>query len=315
MIDPDRCRRCARVAPWWSFAGNLTLAIHKLVVGILGGSAALVADAFHSFADVLGSSTILVSTRVASKAPDAEFPYGRGKAEFIGAVFVYVVLLFFAFGIVWEAIQSMLAADIRPPHYVTAAGALVSVLYNYTMYKFTACAGARNNSPAIMADAFENRADALSSVAVIGGIIAARLIHPICDPIAALVVGLVIIWNCQEQLRGATQGLMDRGLPPERIDAIKEKVLGQPGVCGIAYLRTRQSGVRYWIDLGIRVPDALTVDQADRVANAVRGTVGSSPQCHYVEVYTFPGESVKKSVPATNGVSAMNRTTVESVQG
>lgn len=287
-VDPERCRRCANIAPWYSFWGNFALAVHKLIVGILGRSTALVADAVHSFGDVLGSSSILVATRVGAREPDARFPYGRGKAEFVGAVFVYIVLLFFAGGIIISSIRSMLSGEMPRPHYVTAAAAVVSVLYNYLMYKFATCAGVRNNSPAILADAFENRADALSSVAVIFGIAAAHVIHPICDTIAALIVGVIIFWNCQEQLREAARGLMDRGMEEDRIEAIKRAAGSQEGVSDVVFVRTRQTGVRYWIDLGIRVPEGLSVEQADEVASAVRDAVASSPQCHYVEVYTFP---------------------------
>ncbi len=294
MVDPARCRRCAKIAPWFSFAGNLSLAIHKLVVGILGRSTALVADAVHSFGDVLGSTSILVATRVASRPPDSKFPYGRGKAEFVGAVFVYVVLLFFAGGIVISSVRSIVSGQVTPPHYVTAAGAFVSVMYNYIMYRFTACAGARNNSPAILADAFENRADAMSSVAVIVGIVAAHVIHPVCDALAALAVGIIILWNCQERLREAAAGLMDRGMPPERIEAIKMSVLDHTHVSSVAFVRTRQTGAHFWIDLGIHVPDGLTVDDATRVANAVRETVAQTPQCHYVEVYLFPANEPRQ---------------------
>lgn len=288
MADPNRCRRCAKIAPWASFWGNFTLAVHKLAVGLLGGSTALVADAMHSFADVLGSTSILVATRVSSRVPDRRFPYGRGKAEFVGAVFVYVMLAFFACGIVFTSIRTILGGEAEPPHVVTAIGALVSVLYNYLMYRFATCAGTRNNSPAILADAFENRADAMSSVAVIVGIFAAILIHPVCDPIGALVVGLIILFNCQEQLRVAARGLMDNGLPPERVDQIKRAVLEQDGVDEVLFVRTRQTGVRFWIDVGISVPLDMPVDRADRVSADVRSAVAQTPLCHYVEVYVLP---------------------------
>src|SRR5689334_4865828 len=119
-IHPDLCRRCARIAPWYSFWGNLALAIHKLVVGILGRSTALVADAVHSFGDVLGSTSVVIATRLAGKQPDKKFPYGRGKAEFVSAVFVYVMLLLLAGGIIFSSVRSILQGDISPPHLVTA---------------------------------------------------------------------------------------------------------------------------------------------------------------------------------------------------
>ncbi len=308
MAELTRCQRCARVAPWFSFWGNLILALHKLAVGILGGSSALVADAAHSFADVVGSSSILLATRVSAQEPDPRFPYGRGKAEFIGAVFVYIVLLFFAGGIVISAIDTMVDGRAKPPHYITAVGALVSVFYNHMMYKFATCAGTRNNSPAILADAFENRADALSSIAVIGGILAAMFIHPICDSIAALIVGLIIFWNCQDQLRQAARGLMDNGLPAERVEAIRRMALAQNGVVDVPFVRTRQTGVKYWIDLGISVARDLKVDRADRIVTDVRGAVQSSPQCHYVEVYVVPSDG---SPVATNDALVLRDPSVE----
>jgi cation diffusion facilitator family transporter len=287
-IDPESCKNCARIAPWYSFWGNLALAIHKLVVGILGRSTALIADAIHSFGDVLGSTSVVISTRMAGKQPDRRFPFGRGKAEFVSAVFVYVMLLLLAGGIIFSSVRTILQGEISPPHLVTAASAVVSVLYNYLMYKFTTCVGQRNSSPAILADAFENRADAIASLAVIGGIVAARLIHPICDPIAALIVGIIIFWNCQEQLRKAAEGLMDRGLPEQDVNAIGKRAAAQPGVLKVKFIRSRQTGVRYWIDLGIEVKAELTVEEADEVVSAVRGAVSSSPHCHFVEVYVFP---------------------------
>jgi len=287
MADISRCRRCARIAPWLSFWGNLALALHKLVVGLLGGSSALVADAMHSFADVMGSSSILVATRVSSQSPDTRFPYGRGKAEFVGAVFVYVLLAFFAGGIVWTSSRAILDGTAERPHIVTAVGALVSVLYNYLMYKYATCAGTRNNSPAILADAFENRADALSSVAVIIGIFAALLINPVCDAIGALIVGVIILWNCQEQLRIAARGLMDNGLPPDNVATITSAAM-QDGVLDVLFVRTRQTGVRFWMDVGVAVAPDASVDRADKISAAVRSAVMQTPLCHHVEVYVLP---------------------------
>jgi cation diffusion facilitator family transporter len=287
-VKPEHCRRCARIAPWFSFWGNLALATHKLVVGILGRSTALVADAIHSFGDVIGSASILVATNSSGKKPDHKFPYGRGKAEFISAVFVYVMLLFLATGIMISSLRSILSNEISPPHFVTAASAVVSVLYNWLMYKYTACVGQRNNSPAIMADAFENRADAISSVAVIGGIIAARLIHPILDPIGALIVCVIIFWNCQEQLREATAGLMDRGMPEDRLKVIRHVAAEQRGVLKVTFVRTRQTGVHYWVDIGVEVHASATVEQADEIAAAVQSAVSTTPQIHYVDVYVSP---------------------------
>jgi cation diffusion facilitator family transporter len=304
-IDPASCKRCAQTVPWLSLWGNLSLAIYKVIVGVLGRSQALIADALHSFADVIGSTGILVATKISARHPNENFNYGLGKAEFIGAAFVYTLLLFFAGGIAFSAIRSMLSETLEAPHFVTVLGAVVSVLYNYIMYTYATCVGKRNKSPAILADAFENRADAISSVACIGGILGALYIHPICDPIAALVVGIVIFWNCQEQLREAAHGLMDSGLHPQDNAEIRNIVLGHVGVFSIAYLKSRRTGARYWVDIGIEVADYLQVGQADEIANAVRNSLRGHHDCHYVQVSVLPASPRPASAaePATNSVA------------
>jgi cation diffusion facilitator family transporter len=291
MSSHAGCRRCAKVVPWASFWGNLSLAIYKLVVGILGGSAALIADAVHSFADVVGSSGILVATRVSAKSPDEDFPYGRGKAEFIGAAFVYTILLFFAGGIIIASVQAMLADDLEAPHFATLLGGIVSVFYNVVMYKYATCAGKRNDSPAILADAFENRADAISSMACIVGILGALIIHPICDPIAALVVGLIIAWNCQEQLREAATGLMDNGLARKEVEIIEKMALSHPEVQAVQFVRTRKMGPRFWADLGIEMRGDLGVEEADEVAAAIARDIKGISRCFHAEVYVVPSSA------------------------
>ena len=288
MPSPEMCRRCVRAVPVASLGGNLSLAIYKVVIGVIGGSAALIADAAHSFSDVVGSTGILIATRVSSRPPNQRFPYGTGKAEFLGAVFVYTLLIFIAGGIVYHAVTKMLHPALEPPHFATLLGAVVSVVYNYIMFRYTTCVGRRNNSPAILADAFENKADAVASVACIGGIVGAIYIHPICDPIAALGVGAVIFWNCQEQIREAASGLLDTGLSKKDIELIEQVATKPSGVLGVRFVRTRRTGARYWMDIGLDVPNDLDVDRVDQIAVQIRDALRGNPLCHYVEVFAFP---------------------------
>jgi cation diffusion facilitator family transporter len=298
MHEPGHCQRCARAVPWFSFWGNLGLAIYKLTVGLLGRSAALVADAIHSFTDVVGSSSIVVVTKLSRKPPDARYPYGRGKAEFVGAVFVYTILLFFSILIMVGSIKLLLGHRTERPHYITAFGSAVSVVHNYLLYKFETCVGRRTHSPAIMADAFENRADAISSLAAVIGILGALFVHPACDGIAALVVAFIIFYNCLSQLREAAVGLMDGGMPAEVLAYVRHTALGQNGVLGLKFLRSRRTGARYWVDLGIEVPPELPLEQADRIATAVRSRVQRAPQCHHADVYVLPADSAAAMPPA-----------------
>ncbi len=285
------CDRCAKVVPWLSFWGNFGLAVYKLLVGTLGGSSALVADAMHSLADTVGSGGVLIATGVSSRPADAKYPYGRGKAEFISAVYVYTVLAAFSLGVIYAAILQIRSGNADAPHYLTILGAVVSVIYNYLMYRFASCVGLRIHSPAIMADAFENRTDAISSVACIVGIIAALVIHPVCDAITALVVGGLILHNSIEQLREAASGLMDSGLPPAHVADIEARVGRRPEVARVVYVKSRQVGAGYWVDVGIELAAKTTLKKAASVAADIEREIASRTNVSHAEVYSFPAQS------------------------
>ena len=288
-MPEERCIRCGDRVPWISFWGNLAITSYKLVVGFLGGSSALVADGIHSFTDVIGTGAIIGTRKISKRPSDEDHPYGHGKAEFLGSSFIYTVLLFLSSAIFIGGLLVILEGHIRKPHIVTLLAAAVSVLYNVFMYLFGQCAGHRNNSPAILANSFENRTDAISSAAVIAGIAAAISIHPICDPIAAMIVGVIIFANCMTQLNDSLSGLMDRALPSEVVRRIKHVALAQKGVAGVNFVKTRHTGSNYWVDLEILVPGDLDVAHSDNIASEVRSELmRRSERFHNVEVFVAP---------------------------
>jgi cation diffusion facilitator family transporter len=288
-MPEERCIRCGRRVPWYAFCGNLGLTVFKITVGVLGGSTALIADGFHSFTDVVGTSVILISCRISAKPADAGHPYGHGKVEFMSSAFIYLVLIVLSTGIFVGGAWAIVAWNLKAPSVLTAFGAVISVLYNLYMYNLGRCAGRRNASPALLANAFENRADALSSMAVVIGIGLAMVVHPICDPIAAMVVGVIIFVNCIIELRKALSGLMDRSLPPNAVDRIRAVVLAQRNISDVTFVRSRSMGTQYWLDIGVRVPQGLPVAAADGIADEVRAVLMQrSRHFHTVEVFVAP---------------------------
>ncbi len=269
-MPEERCIRCAGRVPWLSFAGNLSMTIYKIAVGILGGSAALVADGVHSGTDVIGTSMILFSRRISREPADAEHPYGHAKVEFMSSAFIYIVLLILAVTIFIGAVFVILSGHLKAPRFVTLLAAGVSVLYNVIMYSLGTCAAKKVRSPALQANAFENRADAISSVAVVLGIAAATVIHPICDPIAALGVGVIIFTNAVVELRKCVSGLMDTALPPEVVQRMEQLALRFEGVTAVEYVKTRQTGRGVWVDMGIALPGTVGVVEAHAIATGVR---------------------------------------------
>jgi cation diffusion facilitator family transporter len=283
------CRSCAKRVPWYAFAGNLLLTFYKVVVGFLGGSPALIADGIHSFTDVIGTTVILVSTRLSERPASRGYPYGYGKVEFMSSLFIYVVLVLLAIFIFISGLLILLSGHEEPPHLITLFGGLVSVLYNVIMFRLGQCAGKRTNSPALLANSFENRADAISSVAVCIGIVLAILIHPAADPLAAMLVGVIIVVNCIHEGKKAVGGLMDRALPDKLLERIRAVAQSRDGVVGVSFARSRNTGTGIWLDLGIEVDPGAATKRAEAIADDVRVTLLEHSR-HFaaVEIYVVP---------------------------
>ena len=151
------------------------------------------------------------------------------------------------------------------------------------------CAGKRTNSPALLSNVFENRADAMSAVTVVVGFSASVLVNSIFDPIAAMLVGVHIFLNAVKQLRKSAGGLIDRSLPPELVQRIRGVVEEQHGSEGVDFVKTRQTGAKYGVDVGIRVDGKLNVCEAEAVAASLRGELmRRSEKADSVEVFVAP---------------------------
>jgi len=267
---PEKCITCAKRVPIVCFFSNLTLAIFKMSVGHLTGSKGLFADGIHSLSDVVATTGVIVSLKIADKGDDPQYPYGRGKIEFISCIFVYSVLFFVAILILAGAISSITSGDLRVPNLISLFSAVVSVIANIILYRLGLCAGRAVNSPAIIANANENKADMLSSIAVIFGIIGSNLGYTYGDPLAAVIVGLIIMKTAVTLGWKAIQALIDTSLPAEKLKAINEIILGVKDVERVNYIKTRQIGKHYWLDVEIQVPPKLLVRQGDIISQVVK---------------------------------------------
>lgn len=273
MLINEKCLECGRQIPWVCFFGNLTLAVFKTVVGILSGSRALLADGLHSASDVLATVMVIISLKIAYKAEDDTHPWGYGKAEYIGSLFVYTILFFLGGYILFDSVMDIILRKNAPPHMIALFAAMVSVAGNVIFSSYGFCAGRRLNSPAMIANANENRADMYSSVAVILGILGAHAGFVFADSIAAIVVGLIIIKMSVELTIEALRGLMDRSIDKKAIAHIKVIALKQRGVSGVNFIRTRKLGGKAWIEMEIMVDPRYTVAQANEICFEVRTSI------------------------------------------
>jgi cation diffusion facilitator family transporter len=253
---------------------NAGLALIKLVAGLLGHSYALVADAVESMADIFGSLIVWSGLRIASQPPDAEHPYGHGKAEALAALIVGLMLVGAAIGIGIQAVQ-----EIMTPHYAPAAFTLW-VLFGViavkeTMYRVAKRTAHDINSSAVLADAWHHRSDAITSVAAAVGISIALIggeNYKSADDYAALFAAGVILFNAFRLIIPTLNELMDAE-PTELIRQVREIAEQVDGVDDVEKIFARKSGMRYWVDMHVRVDPKMPVIDAHGVAHRVQDVI------------------------------------------
>ncbi|MBU1924268.1 MAG: cation diffusion facilitator family transporter [Candidatus Omnitrophica bacterium] len=265
-----KCVKCGKFVPWVCFFGNSTLALFKLSVGFVSGSKGLIADGMHSASDVLATAMVLISLRIADRKDDHTHPWGHGKIEFAGAVMVYSVLLALSIFLFQDALRGIIEGTVKPPHLVSFVAAFVSIVANFILSGYGFCAGKQLNSPAMIANANENKADMLSSVAVVIGIVGANMGFIFLDALAAIVVALIIFKTALTLGLQALRNILDISLPSGKIELIKDIAVQYQGVKGVKFVRTRRVGQSVWIDMEIFIDAKKTVQEGYVIAREIR---------------------------------------------
>ncbi|HEB72581.1 MAG TPA: magnetosome biogenesis CDF transporter MamB [Nitrospirae bacterium] len=290
----DHCEKCRDEVVWYALLVNIGQAFFKGALGVISGSAALVADSFHSAADVIASSVTMISLKISSKPADKEHPYGHGQAQYISSAIVGMILLGGALALLVGSIKNIISGDVTAPGKIALFGALISVSLNELMYRYQSCVGKENNSPAILANAWDNRSDAFSSIAVMTGITFAILGYPIADPLAAIGVSLVVIKIGVELNMVAVNGLMDSSPELEDLKEIYNIARGVPGVAGISYLRARSVGESLHVDIELVVDGELKVYEGDLIVDLTKDKITDQvDNSDEVQVYLSP-EPIKE---------------------
>lgn len=250
-------------------AANMLLTVFKFVAGIVGHSAAMTADAVHSLSDLLTDAIVLVFVRISGKPEDCGHDYGHGKFETLATTIIGLALAAVAVGIGWKAIESMLfwyhGGTLPAPGMLALWAALVSVILKELVYQYTVRRSKVLNSPAVEANAWHHRSDALSSLGTMLGIGGAILLGErwtVLDPLAGLVVSFFILRVAWKLLKGGFDELMEASLPDEIEREILAIVTSFPDVRDPHHLRTRRIGSHYAIELHIRMDGSLPLAAA-----------------------------------------------------
>lgn len=271
----DRQKETYRVTIAGSIINILLLAF-KFTAGILGHSAAMIADAIHSLTDFVTDAIVLIFVRLGSKPTDHDHDYGHGKYETLASAIIGVSLLVVGMMICYSGVtktfHAMCGEPLQQPGFIALAAAVASVVLKEWAYRFTVRVGRRCHSEAVVANAWHHRSDALSSVGTtvgIGGAIILGEKWAVLDPLTAIVVSFFIMKAAWSVLSKAVDELTDGSLPKETEDEIESIVNEDKDVSVVHNLCTRRIGNRVAIEMHVRMPGETSLYVAHHHATEI----------------------------------------------
>lgn len=255
---------------------NVVLLVFKFVAGILGGSAAMIADAVHSLSDFASDIVVLVLVKLGSKPQDEDYDYGHGKFETLASVIIGLALLLVGVMLAYSGVVKIYHAfrgEVLPqPGVIAFVAALVSIALKEWAFQFTVRVGRQVNSEAVVANAWHHRSDALSSIGTAVGIGGAMLLgsqFSVLDPIAAVVVSFFIVKTAYGLISNALGELLEKSLSPDMEEEIKHIAESEESVSEVHHLQTRRIGNGIAIEMHVRIPGETTLYTAHQHATSI----------------------------------------------
>lgn len=269
----------------WGSAVNATLVVFKFVAGIFGHSSAMIADAVHSLSDFATDIVVLIFVKISHKPKDKSHDYGHGKYETLATTLIGAVLFLVAVGIFIEGAKKIAlwsnGDTLTMPGRLALWAALASIILKEIIFQYTNRKAKRLNSQALKANAWHHRSDALSSIGTtigIGGALIGGERWAVLDPIASLVVGILIIKVAFDLIKNGVGDLMEQSLPDDVENEIMEIVKSVPEVVEPHELCTRRIGNRYAIEMHILMngdtPLKDAHDKASEIENLLKERYG-----------------------------------------
>lgn len=264
----------------------MVLLVMKFVAGILGNSAAMIADAVHSLSDFLTDIVVLAFVKLSSKPADHDHDYGHGKYETVATSIIGMALVIVAVMLGWKGtekiIQILQGQKLESPGMIAFVAAIGSIILKEWVFRITRKVAHKENSQVLEANAWHHRSDALSSIGTaigIGGAVILGERWTILDPIAAIVVSMMIFATAFRLLRQASGELLEESLPKETEDKIMEMVYRDKLITDIHNLHTRRIGSIIAIEMHFRMPGDITLteshDHATQIEKALKEEFGA----------------------------------------
>ncbi len=269
----ERAAAAAR-STWVSVVVNVVLTAIQISVGIVAKSQALVADGIHSLSDLVSDFVVLFAGHHARKEADEDHPYGHQRFETAASLVLGLLLLSVGVGMLWSAVGKLQTPDtVQQVHVVALYVAGAALVAKETLFRYMLAVAKRVKSSMLVANAWHARSDAASSLVVAVGIIGNLAGYPILDPIAALIVGFMVIKMGWGFAWDALHDLMDRAIDEQELTAIRRTLEETPGVMAVHDIRTRKMGDMIVVDAHLEVDATLTVEAGHDIAVEARHRV------------------------------------------
>ena len=277
-----------------SIIGNAVLSLLKFLAGIIAHSGAMVSDAVHSASDVFSSIIVIIGVKLSTREADKEHPYGHERYECVAAIILAVVLLVTGLLIGRSALEQIISGDFsgtEAPGLLALAAAIISIVSKEAMYWYTSYYAKKLDSGALMANAWHHRSDALSSVGALIGIVFARMGYRVVEPIASLVICLLILKATYDIFKDAVSKMVDSG--DEALEQeIRELALMQDDVLGVDLIHTRVFGNRIYVDIEISADGKMSLEEGHAVAERVHDVIESRyPKVKHIMVHVNPARN------------------------
>lgn len=266
-------------AIWISLISNIILTVLKLVAGLALASPVLLADGVHNAGDIIATIAALTSSMVSKKPADEDHPYGHGKAEVVASAFVAVILVLAAF---WIGVKSV-GALFEPPEEVNVlalGAAFLSLVWKQALYVYTLRVGRAAKSKSVLATAYDHLADVYASLAAVIGIGLALVGDHLewkwaayGDPIAGIIVALLVLKLAIEMGREAVDILMEKNATAEKIGEYEALIRAVGHIKRIDRIRAREHGHYIMVDVRVGVPGGFTIQQGHDISRAIKQSI------------------------------------------
>ncbi|ATE58577.1 cation diffusion facilitator family transporter [Thauera sinica] len=273
-----------------ALAINAALTVGQIVIGLFAGAFSLVADAAHTLSDLVTDVLVLVAGRHSSSPADLQHPYGHARVETVTSLLLGLVLGGVGFGFLWSSGVRLQHMDQLPAlHPAALAMAVLTLAAKEGMFRYILASARRLQAPILETNAWHARSDAASSLVVAAGIGGSLAGYPFLEPLAAAIVGFLIVHMGFRFALKAVRELIDTGLSEEELARLRRTILDTPGVVNLHDMRTRRMANRVLCDAHVQVEPRLTVSEGHRVSDSVYARVRTAhPEVQDILVHIDP---------------------------